>query len=91
MANFLGKTILLICEAAEQDMTLVTYDRRTISPLLKIWAEEGGDTGGLRKNRTPGKIVLPCKPKFPRRGKSFFQARFAADSIFGQVIPWTPR
>ena len=34
-------------EAAEQGLTLVTYDRRTIPPLLKIWAEEGrGDTVG---------------------------------------------
>ncbi len=45
---------------------------------------------GLRTNRKSGKIVLPCKPKFPRKGKSFFQARFAADSIFGQVISWRP-
>jgi hypothetical protein len=38
---FLGRedsTCLL--EAATQGLTLVTYDRRTIPPLLKIWAEE---------------------------------------------------
>ena len=28
-------------EAAKQKLTLVTYDRRTIPPLLKAWAEEG--------------------------------------------------
>lgn len=28
-------------EAAAQGLTLVTYDRRTIPPLLKAWAEEG--------------------------------------------------
>ena len=34
-------------EAAAQGMTLVTYDRRTIPPLLKIWAEAGKDHGGV--------------------------------------------
>jgi hypothetical protein len=29
-----------LCEAAGQRLTLVTYDRRTIPPLLKTWAEE---------------------------------------------------
>src|SRR5271170_3820950 len=49
--------------AAAQSLTLVTYDRRTIAPLLRLWAEEGvhhtgvifvdqktipqGDIGGL--------------------------------------------
>jgi hypothetical protein len=48
------------------------------------------DANELRRNKRSGKIVLPCRPKFLRKGKSFFQAHFAADSIFGQVIPWTP-
>jgi hypothetical protein len=43
----------------------------------------------LRKKEQRGKIVLPCRPKFLRRDKLFFQGRFAADSIFGQVILWT--
>ncbi len=34
-------------EAATQGLTLVTYDRRTIPPLLKTWAEEGRKRGGL--------------------------------------------
>jgi Domain of unknown function (DUF5615) len=34
-------------EAAAQGLTLVTYDRRTIPPLLKIWAEEERDHGGV--------------------------------------------
>jgi hypothetical protein len=34
-------------EAAAQGLTLVTYDRRTIPPLLKIWAEEGRTHGGV--------------------------------------------
>jgi hypothetical protein len=34
-------------EAAVQGLTLVTYDRRTIPPLLKIWAEAGLQRGGV--------------------------------------------
>jgi hypothetical protein len=34
-------------EAAAQGFTLVTYDRRTIPPLLKTWAEEGRTHGGV--------------------------------------------
>ncbi|MGB2653232.1 MAG: hypothetical protein WAN62_05605, partial [Candidatus Acidiferrum sp.] len=30
-----------------QGLTLVTYDRRTIPPLLKTWAEEGRKHGGV--------------------------------------------
>ncbi len=33
--------------AAAQRLTLVTYDRRTIPPLLKTWAEEGRSHGGV--------------------------------------------
>ena len=46
--SFLGKddsTCLL--EAAEQHLTLVTYDRRTIPTLLKTWAEGGQAHGGV--------------------------------------------
>jgi len=34
-------------EAAAQRFTLVTYDRRTIPPLLKTWAEEERTHGGV--------------------------------------------
>jgi hypothetical protein len=34
-------------EAAAQGLTLVTYDRRTIPPLLKAWIEEGRSHGGV--------------------------------------------
>ncbi|MFZ0772853.1 MAG: hypothetical protein WCA49_00230 [Candidatus Sulfotelmatobacter sp.] len=34
-------------EAAAQGLTLVTYDRRTIPPLLKTWAEEGLTHAGV--------------------------------------------
>jgi hypothetical protein len=46
--GFLGKDdSACLLEAAEQGLTLVTYDRRTIPPLLKIWAEEGRRHGGV--------------------------------------------
>ena len=34
-------------KALVQKLTLVTYDRRTIPPLLKNWAEEGRQHGGV--------------------------------------------
>ena len=34
-------------EAAAQGLTLVTYDRRTIPPLLKAWAEAERKHGGV--------------------------------------------
>ena len=34
-----------LLDAASQRLTLVTYDRRTIPPLLKAWAEEGRKHG----------------------------------------------
>ena len=37
----------LLQEAAAQGLTLVTYDRKTIPPLLKMWAEAGRDHGGV--------------------------------------------
>jgi len=45
---FLGKDdSACLLAAAEQGLTLVTYDRRTIPPLLKAWAEEGRPHGGV--------------------------------------------
>ena len=39
--NFLGQDdVACLQEAAQQRWTLVTYDRRTIPPLLKAWAEQ---------------------------------------------------
>jgi hypothetical protein len=38
---------LLLQEAIAQKLTLVTYDRRTIPPLLKAWAEAGHDQSGI--------------------------------------------
>ena len=40
--EFLGQDdVVCLREASVQGLTLVTYDRRTIPPLLKRWAEEG--------------------------------------------------
>jgi hypothetical protein len=46
--NFLGQDdATCLQEAAIQGLTLVTYDRRTIPPLLKAWAETGLEHGGV--------------------------------------------
>jgi hypothetical protein len=46
--NFLGKEdSACLLGAAKQHLTLVTYDRRTIPPLLKLWAEEERSHGGV--------------------------------------------
>ena len=37
----------MLGDAAAQGLTLVTYDRRTIPPLLKAWAEQGKSHGGV--------------------------------------------
>jgi len=46
--QFLGQDDSVILEyAALKKVTLVTYGRRTIPPLLKRWAEEGRNHGGV--------------------------------------------
>jgi hypothetical protein len=46
--QFLGQDDSAILEhAALKKLTLVTYDRRTIPPLLKSWAEEWRTHGGI--------------------------------------------
>jgi len=46
--NFLGQEDAVCLQAASvQGLTLVTYDRRTIPPLLKRWAEEGQRHAGV--------------------------------------------
>ena len=46
--NFLGQDdSVCLREAAAQGLTFVTYDRRTIPPLLKAWAETGQSHGGV--------------------------------------------
>jgi hypothetical protein len=46
--DFLGKEdSACLLQAAGQGLTLVTYDRRTIPPLFKTWAEQGRRHGGV--------------------------------------------
>jgi hypothetical protein len=46
--DFLGQEdSVCLMQAAAQTLTLVTYDRRTIPPLLKAWAEEGRKHAGV--------------------------------------------
>jgi hypothetical protein len=37
----------ILREAARQKMTLLSFDLRTIPPLLRRWSEQGTDHGGL--------------------------------------------
>lgn len=75
--GFLGKDdSACLLEAAEQGLTLVTYDRRTIPPLLKTWAEEGRRHGGLifvdEKSISPadiGGLVRALLQLFKETGK----------------------
>jgi hypothetical protein len=46
--DFLGRDdSACLQQAARQGLTLVTYDRRTIPPLLKTWTEEDRTHGGV--------------------------------------------
>ena len=38
---------IVLAGAREQGLTLVTYDRRTIAPLLRSWADRGIDHAGV--------------------------------------------
>ena len=75
--NFLGQDdSACLLEAAAQRLTLVTYDRRTIPPLLKTWAEEGRRHGGVifvdEKTISPadiGTLVLALSKLFKETGK----------------------
>lgn len=46
--HFLGAPDgLVLAEAHKQKLTLVTFDLRTIPPLIRLWAEQGIDHGGV--------------------------------------------
>ena len=46
--HFLGASdALVLGEAATEGLTLVTFDVRTIPPLMKTWAEQGLDHAGV--------------------------------------------
>lgn len=38
---------VILTSAMEEGLTLITYDQRTIAPLLKLWSEEGKSHGGV--------------------------------------------
>ena len=75
--DFLGQEdSACMLEAAKQRLTLVTYDRRTIPPLLKIWVEEGREHGGVifvdEKTISPadiGGLVRALTQLFKETGK----------------------
>jgi|SRR5579872_1406961 len=59
--TFLGRDdAACLAEATRQSLTFVTYDRRTIPPLLKRWAEEGRSHAGVifidDHNIAPGNV-----------------------------------
>jgi len=61
--DFLGRDDCACLQmAASQRLTLVSYDRRTIPLLLKVWAEEGRSHGGVvfidEKTISPADIGL---------------------------------
>jgi hypothetical protein len=46
--SFLGTSdAVFLSQAAKDGLTLVTYDQRTIRPLLKVWLESGVHHGGV--------------------------------------------
>jgi len=75
--NFLGQEdSACLREAARQRLTLVTYDRRTIPALLKVWTEEERGHGGVifvdEKTISPadiGGLVLGLGQLFKETGK----------------------
>jgi hypothetical protein len=74
----------------EETIAVETYGRSVISGHLEKNGETALKMMCCEIGRDGGKMVLPCRPKSPRRDKSFFQARFDAASIFVQAIRWTP-
>ena len=67
--HFLSATAeVVLREAHKQKLTLVTFDLKTIPPLLRVWAEQGIDHGGVvlvdektfAQNDTGGLIAGLC-------------------------------
>lgn len=74
----------LLRESASRGLSLVTYDRRTIPPILKRWAEEGHSHGGVifvdEKTISPGDIgglVLALLQLVKRTGEWDWRGRIA--------------
>jgi hypothetical protein len=72
-------------------ITSVCYDNVAHAPGPSAWGSQlkGDMRSWLCRIGTDGKIVLPCRPKFPLRAKWFFPDRFVGDSIFVPGIHWT--
>ena len=76
--EFLGQSdSACLQQAAAQGWTLVTYDRRTIPPLLKAWGEEGQKHGGV--------IFVDEKTIPPADVGALIQA---LSSLFRQAAKW---
>ena len=74
---FLGQQdSVCLQQAAARGLTLVTYDRRTIPPLLKVWGEEGRKHGGVifvdEKTISPGGYWWPSA-SFKRTRESHYE------------------
>jgi hypothetical protein len=68
---------LLLREAAAQQLTLVSYDRKTIPPLLKSWAEA---------NRTHGGVIFIDEKTIPP--SDFGALIHALQNLFHETIDW---
>jgi hypothetical protein len=59
---------LVLLEAHKQKLTLVTFDLRTMPPLLRLWAERGIDHSGailvdertIPQNNVGGLVIALC-------------------------------
>jgi hypothetical protein len=76
--RFIGQTEeQLLHEAAARGLTLVTYDRKTIPPLLKTWAESGRDHGG---------VIFVDQKSIP--SSDFGGLIRALEQLWGETAPW---
>ena len=81
--NFLGaEDSACLVLAAEQKLTLVTYDRRTIPPLIKTWIEAGRCHGGV--------IFIDEKSISPADIGGLVQALLQLYTDVGRLV-WTNR
>ena len=80
---FLGQPeAVCLAAAAAEGLTLVTYDRRSIPPLLKAWAEAGKDHGGV--------IFVDEKTISPANTRALIQALETLVNATGKW-DWTDR
>jgi hypothetical protein len=87
--NFMAREeVACLKEAARQRMTFVTYDRLTIPPLLKAWADEECGPGGECSHG--GFVFIDEKsiPPADARGLVLALARLVKET---QAWDWTDR